>query len=557
MSVYKDFRRVEKIGVYRSFSKRFDEPTYLSFRLKFGEGDNKYNYATLNTYYDNMPHPLFIQRRSYIPLENRENYAAIDYLFDANEPTRVGMLTEFIDRWNQLQNSFQWYFQKIDGIDNLLKINPKKGQRIPSDLRLTITCLESLDLRISYLLNLYRKIAWDDVYQRWILPDMMRYFTLDIYITEFRTFHLPNQQNEMGFGQVTPNKTQINPKTGQTEMVLHALDKILPTWKISCKMCEFDIENINWTALQGLSVGDTPIPAACTFQIKVGNIEETQIYPLFTAMYLEDKRLNDIERASDADSTIANKDRLDPLGLPGNDNRGYNTDLLIGQSREFDEASHTSGEPYNESVQIDFEGSKKFTTDIKDINPTEPNTWVGNAINFGKSFVKNFVKEKIDKAKMTPIKGLGVSINEAIAAIESKNIITALGMIRKSVAQVQLEYVHPSEKLQDPIVDDTFRMFLVGISQSEATDEIQIKLQHAANLALNDKGLWEQIRDFSKATNLVGTGLKEINTPNPIQGGSNLQKIQETQTKPNTQIVNPGQIFEATPSSMLNKPIQQ
>ena len=107
MSVYKDFRRVEKIGVYKNLSKRFDEPTYLSFRLKFGDGDSRYNYATSNTYYDSMPHPLFIQRFDYIPLEIRENYAAIDYLWDANEPTRAEMLKEFISRWTELQNNFQ------------------------------------------------------------------------------------------------------------------------------------------------------------------------------------------------------------------------------------------------------------------------------------------------------------------------------------------------------------------------------------------------------------------------------------------------------------------
>jgi hypothetical protein len=553
MSIYKDFRRVEKIGVYRSLSKRFDEPTYLSFRLKFGEGDSKHNYATSNVYYDSMPHPLFIKRSEYIPLDVRENYAAIDYLWDANEPTRAEMLKEFIERWNQLQNSFQWYFQKIDGVDALLKTNPKKGQRIPSDLRLTITTLEGLDLRISYLLNLYRKIAWDDVYQRWVLPDMMRYFTLDIYVTEFRTFHLPNEQTEMGYEEINSAKTKIDSVTGQTELVLHALDKILPTWKISCKMCEFDIENIAWTALPGLSVGDAPTPAACTFQIKVGNIEETQIYPVFTSMYLEDKKLNGTERSGDLNTTLTNDDRKDANGLPGNDNRGYNTDLLIGQSREFDEPSHVSGKPFIESVAIDFQGSKNLGTNLSNINPTEPNTWVGNALTFGKSFVTNLVNEKIDKAKMTAIPKLGFSVNEAISAIESKNIITALGLIRKSVAQVQQEYVAPSDKLSDPIVDDTFRLFLTGISQSKATSDIQIKLQEAANTALNDKGVWEKIKDFSKATNLVGEG--EINTPNSISGGTNLKQIQETQIKPVSKISNNNPIIETLPSSRLNRPI--
>jgi hypothetical protein len=551
MSVYKDFRRVEKIGVYKSLSKRFDEPTYLSFRLKFGEGDSRYNYATSNTYYDSMPHPLFIQRSKYIPVDIRENYAAIDYLFDANEPTRVEMLKEFIDRWNQLQYSFQWYFQKIDGIDNLLKVNPKKGQRIPSDARLTITCLEGLDLKMSYLLNLYKKIAWDDTYQRWILPDMMRYFSLDIYVTEFRTFHTPSVTDGMGFATSTP--AQVDEKTGKTKFILKVLNDILPTWKISCRMCEFDLENIAWTSLGSLSVGDSPTPAACSFQVKVGNIEETQIYPLFTSMYLEDKKLNSTERSGPTDTTIANPDRLNNLGMPGWENRGYPDDLFIGQSQDAD-IVHTSGEPFNESVQIDFQGSKNYGTDVTNVNPNEPNTWVGNALTFGKSFVKNLVNEKIDKAKMTPIPGLGFSLTEAISAIESKDIITALGLIRKSVATVQQGYVYPSEKLSDPIIDDTFRLFLVGVSQSKATDELQIKLQEAANIALNDNGVWEKIKDFSKATNLVGPNEKNI--PNPIKGDINLSQVYQSQIKPTSKINAEVQIMEGAPSSRLNNPIQ-
>ena len=126
------------------------------------------------------------------------------------------MLLDFIEKWNTLQNNYQYYFQNISGIDSLLKIDPKRGIRVSKDGKVTIKMLEGLDLRITHLLNLYRKIAWDDVYQRWILPDMMRYFMMDIYITEFRIFHQSSSISNPS-NQKTTSQSQV------PEMILTAL----------------------------------------------------------------------------------------------------------------------------------------------------------------------------------------------------------------------------------------------------------------------------------------------------------------------------------------------
>jgi hypothetical protein len=163
MSIFKDFRKVSDslgtIARFNTLSKRFDEPTYLSFYLQFRPAISQfYNNATNSAYYDLMPHPLLQSgSNSNTSVDNLTLYSSVDYLVNANEPTRAAMLTEFITRLNDLQLNAPYYFQKIDGIADLLKVDPKKGQRILSDKRLTITCLEGIDLRMSYLLNLYKK----------------------------------------------------------------------------------------------------------------------------------------------------------------------------------------------------------------------------------------------------------------------------------------------------------------------------------------------------------------------------------------------------------------
>jgi hypothetical protein len=169
-------------------SKTFDEPTYLTFRVGFRPANTNLELSN----YDKMPHPLLEIAQPEDDINARNFYSTRQFLRDANEFVREGMLVEFIQKWNTLQNDFQWYFQNISGLDSLLKIDPKRGIRVPKDGKVTLKMFEGLDLKITHLLNLYRKIAWDDVYQRWILPDMMRYFMMDIYITEFRIFHQSN-----------------------------------------------------------------------------------------------------------------------------------------------------------------------------------------------------------------------------------------------------------------------------------------------------------------------------------------------------------------------------
>ena len=550
-TVYKQFRGVDefyggKIAERFSFSKRFDEPTYFSFKLVFGDTiDQAYNKADLKSNYDVMPQPLFnrlYERERDVPVQNLKSYSAIRYLADSNEPTRAAMLQEFIDKFDYLQNNFPYYFQQIDGVSELLKIDPTKGQRITSDKKLTITCLEGLDLRMSYLLNLYRKVAWDDVYQRWVLPDMMRYFSLKIYLSEFRVFHLPGELNAYGgspfqagapalpvSSTLNPNQLvgsagriqqatqpQENTPTSQPELILNVMDSVLPTWEINCEMCEFDITDINFDHLTGLNVAADPVQGAVKFGIKIGNVKELQTYPVFQNMFLSDRKLNGRNRASEEISTQSD----------ANNRYLYPASLLIAQNREGGEVnSHESGKPFNERT------NQNNTT--KGAYPAQPantlskategesgtgqrETWAGNALNFGEAYLKNTVETVIDKAKTTPIPGLGSSFTEIQGAIQSKNIIDVLGLIRKSMTTVANEYVMPSERLSEQITDGSFRQVLMNLSKSTATDPTSRMLAEAANIALSDRGVWEKIKDYSLATNM--TGPKESNTNKTLNG---------------------------------------
>jgi hypothetical protein len=322
-------------------------------------------------------------------------------------------------------------------------------------------------------------------------------------------------------------------------------------------MCEFDIENVEYSYLSSLDVGSDPEQAGVSFSIKVGKIYEEQVYPAFTNMYLVDKYLNGFDRA-------IRKKLIDPgiedLGSENFNsterNANFNLDpemyTAIAQELYAQDLSHESGASFNEQTnsknlfgaRAAGPDGKLFTNDdnIAKIDPTNPATWIGNAINFGSSFLKNTLETVIDKARVTSIPGLGLSFNEAQAALESKNIITAFGIVRKAIDQVARDYTQPSELLDGKIQDEIFRNYLNEIVKSEATEN-NMQLQQAANMILNDDGIWGQIKDYSRATDLVSNG--EVNINNPIEGGGNYQDTVNDSTHGDkslaTNLVGPGE----------------
>lgn len=233
------------------FVRMFDEPTYLTFKIEFifhnprnalytntlveqynnydptkdytkdsqGNGTSSQIYTldgNTEYIYDYLPEAflqdsmiakndgyfVYKDKSGYSPIsgeqENKDNskqlieyyYSAEDYLgLNRGEYGRAKLMKKIKMILKDLQDNFPYYFKSIDGLSNLNKISPDKGRRLEDDIVLTIKCYEGIDLKITQLLQMIRKVVWDDMYQRWVLPDIMRYFGMRIYVSEIRTFH--------------------------------------------------------------------------------------------------------------------------------------------------------------------------------------------------------------------------------------------------------------------------------------------------------------------------------------------------------------------------------
>ena len=262
------------------FDSKYDQPTYLTFKLRFHSDEN----LTDNTTYDVLPQSLFALPQGLEGYENLDpddilaepekytktadnfgtdrRYSAIDYLLSRNEDTRAYLLAKFIRGWMDLQDEYQFYFQSISGLNQLFAVRPDKGRMLDKGAVITIECLEGIDQKVKYLLSLYREIAWDKEYQRWILPDIYRFFKLDIYISEIRTFHQSNFANSGSFNELISNVTSgainkiiakgnnainkitkkgINNNSKVSLLALKVMDNFCPVTRISCDMCDFDL----------------------------------------------------------------------------------------------------------------------------------------------------------------------------------------------------------------------------------------------------------------------------------------------------------------------------
>ena len=351
------------------FARMFDEPTYISFRIEFmfddpssekpfstdpelisrntiynnqGVLNSAFTSVFYNDMYDNMPEPFLEGWR----IRNGEDgsigmtFSTEHYLdYNLGDHARAALLSQFKLALRDIQDNFPYYFTSISGLDTLTNIDPEGGIRVKEGL-IELECMEGLDMKITQLIQMYRKIVWDDVYQRWILPDMMRYFGMRIYVSEIRVFQDVKRESastgesydfnasdirNMTYKGQYDNKSlldkglgilgkatavsnaflgtksiitkALNYTSGTVNTVLgaynsiagalndiqycnNAINEVMPTLCFECHMCEFDIsDTMSYMSSLSSNTHDTNALAP-KIKIKVGQVKEKQAYTL-------------------------------------------------------------------------------------------------------------------------------------------------------------------------------------------------------------------------------------------------------------------------------------
>lgn len=216
---------------------------------------------------------------------------------------RAEALKGFKNLLTSINDKSPWFIQTIDGLSDVLKINiPRQiggsnGYREQRSGVLTFNCLDSIDLRVNAMADLYRKATYDYQYQRETLPSNLRKFRMWIIVTEIRQMDLQknladvlNPFNLPGIRSSAENIRDIAQGTGlldgganesknpgrDLESFIKSFEKLTPyILMYQLDLCEFNFdESYPFTTLTNAK-NDNPVSSR--FKINVGSVREYKL----------------------------------------------------------------------------------------------------------------------------------------------------------------------------------------------------------------------------------------------------------------------------------------
>jgi hypothetical protein len=250
----------------------YNDPTYLGFVFLFND-------------YDIDRSPLLCRKADQVG-------SALNYLKSIDDGPRYEYLKLFQDLLIDTNYWMPWYWQGIEGLDKVWDykklIDPYKGG---NDSVIKITTLESIDLRITALMDLYRRACFDYEFRREIIPSNLRKFQVTVFVQEIRNiqvnFGSVNESNSVINNSNPSSNFGSNPTTYNANLETEAQRAAASTARVSnefganimftLKYCEFDPDKSsgNWGSLS-MAGGD-----AATQQISFtyDSVDESYLNP--------------------------------------------------------------------------------------------------------------------------------------------------------------------------------------------------------------------------------------------------------------------------------------
>lgn len=177
---YKDFIN-ERVSWQKSLDSLTGEPGWFYFKIFF----------KFDTNYGLFPGILADGGTIMLSENSAMNYlSTIHNRYSKVQSTnRKVALRKFGKTLSWINTYAPWFFKKISGMDNAsyLDLNEIGKERF-----IEIECSEdAVDMRLSTLMDLYRYVCYDPLYQREILPENLRKFDMDVVIfhTPLRYYH--------------------------------------------------------------------------------------------------------------------------------------------------------------------------------------------------------------------------------------------------------------------------------------------------------------------------------------------------------------------------------
>jgi len=245
-----------------------DDPTVMGFNFVID--------------FNSSANPLFYK--------GKDSDSAYQYLKNIDEPDRAKNLAYFRERLKDIIFKFPFYFQSVEGMKDIYKMDPVLGWRA-KDRVLEIKTLESIDLRIGNMIHKYMDAYFDTQYYREMIPQNLRRFGCWIILSEIRNFKsyfntLQNADNGTASFQgdftYTPAGDSISRGCS-----INSINSLFNCYVYRLDNCEFDFSNSNGWMNEIDQKGNANF-STNSFKIKVGTIREMHKMDIGQMTYAKD-----------------------------------------------------------------------------------------------------------------------------------------------------------------------------------------------------------------------------------------------------------------------------
>jgi len=170
----------------------------------------------------------------------RQVGSALNYLNRNKEFKRAAYLQEFINLLGKINKELPWYWQSFEGGENFVKYNNFENPYLGGDnSKISIECLESMDLKVTALMDLYRNAVYDLEYRRVVIPGNLRKFAVDIHIQEIRKFHISKLNQLKNIGSATDVMSKVKSPGSDAIDTGDSNNENTPRLIYKLRFCEF------------------------------------------------------------------------------------------------------------------------------------------------------------------------------------------------------------------------------------------------------------------------------------------------------------------------------
>jgi hypothetical protein len=114
------------------------------------------------------------------PASNYLKESAERYFLNLDDDVRATYVVDLRNRLLDLVDKHQYFLQKVSGLNGFYARSEE------DDIQIEIETLESLDLRITTIKELYNRITYDYINKKEILPDNLRWINMKITVSDGR-----------------------------------------------------------------------------------------------------------------------------------------------------------------------------------------------------------------------------------------------------------------------------------------------------------------------------------------------------------------------------------